>query len=422
VGPFFAALWGILRRFVVLLRLGAPPRLTLRVVRWLMRFTMREFAFQYAAVDATVIAALIATGAVESTLGLLVAIVFALLFALEARLAWASWRSATAVAKELADFPRAPEETRFPRSHLVFPLLMLTARSVRHTRGVVYHSEDRRRVRLDVYRPAKAAADGELRPAVIQVHGGGWIFGSRMEQGIPLLNHLASNGWIGLNIDYRLSPRATWPEHVIDVKRAIAWVRANADELGVDPRRVVLTGGSAGGHLVAHAALTANDPRYQPGFEEADTSVAAAVPFYGLYDWLDPELQHPGIRDWLLEELVMKRRRVDDPDAFRAASPPYLVHRDAPPFLIFHGEVDTLVPVEDGRRFAERLAAVSQSPARYVELPAGEHAFDIFPSLRTARVVEGIERFLRAVVTPPSDEPGAAWPERSDATAILSDP
>jgi acetyl esterase/lipase len=420
VGPFFAALWGILRRFVVLWRLGAPPRLTLRVLRWLWRFTIREFAFQYAAIDAVVIAVLVVTGATDSTLGRVAAGIFGLLLLYELRLGWAAWRSAAAVAEELADFPRAPEETRFPRSHLVFPLLMLFARSVKHTRGVVYHSEGRRRVRLDIYRPAADAADDELRPAVIQVHGGGWIFGSRMEQGIPLLNHLAANGWVGFNIDYRLSPRATWPDHVIDVKRAIAWVRAHADELGIDPGRIALTGGSAGGHLVAHAALTANDATYQPGFEEADTSVAAAVPFYGLYDWLDAELQHPGIRDWLLEELVMKRRRAEDPDAFRNASPPYLVHRDAPPFLIFHGEVDTLVPVEDGRRFAKRLEAVSQSPARYVELPAGEHAFDIFPSLRTARVVEGIERFLRAVVTPPADEPGAGSPERSDAAAILS--
>ena len=130
---------------------------------------------------------------------------------------------------------------------------------------------------------------------MIQVHGGGWIAGSRLEQGIPLLNHLAANGWIGFAVDYRLSPRATMPEHVIDVKRAIAWVRAHADELGVDPERIALTGGSAGGHLTALAALTADDKALQPGFEDADTSVAAAVPFYGIYDFTDPDtLYSPG--------------------------------------------------------------------------------------------------------------------------------
>lgn len=408
---FVVATWAFFRRFVVLARLGAPPRLIFLMVRWMVRVSVREFAFQYALLDAIVVATLVATGATGSLAGKIAAGVFALLLAIELRFASASWRSASAVADALADFEPVPESVRFPRSHLVFPALMLFARSVKVTRGVIYHREERRRVRLDIYRPARAASEGELRPAVIQVHGGGWIFGSRNEQGIPLLNHLAANGWVGFNVDYRLSPRATFPEHVIDVKRAIAWVREHADELGIDTNRIALTGGSAGGHLTAHAALTANDPAYQPGFEDADTSVAAAVPFYGLYDWLDEgHIHHPGIRDWLFEELVLKRTREQDPEAYRRASPPYLVHPDAPPFLVFHGEYDSLVPVADGRAFINRLAAVSRNPVRYVELPEAEHAFDIVPSLRTAAVVEGIERFLRATVpaAPEAEEPEAS--------------
>jgi acetyl esterase/lipase len=214
---------------------------------------------------------------------------------------------------------------------------------------------------------------------------------------------------VGFNVDYRLSPRATMPEPVIDVKRAIAWVREHHEELGVDPERVCLTGGSAGGHLCALAALTADDRSLQPGFEEADVSVAAAVPFYGLYDLLDPERRYArGMREWLLEEVVIKRRRADDPEAFRRVSPTHRIHGGAPPFMIFHGEDDTLVPVADAREFAERLEAVSASPVLYVELPGSEHAFDLVPSLRTAKVTEGIERFLRTVVAPPraADPPG----------------
>ena len=71
--------------------------------------------------------------------------------------------------------------------------------------------------------------------------------------------------------------------------------------------------------------------------------------------------------------------------------------------MVFHGERDTLVPPEDARTFVRRLEAVSESEVLYVELPGAEHAFDLFPSLRTARVVEGIERFLRTVVEPPPD-------------------
>jgi acetyl esterase/lipase len=292
---------------------------------------------------------------------------------------------------------------------------MLRSRRVGVERGIVYHREPRRRVRLDIYRPAVASE--EPRPAVIQVHGGGWILGSRLEQGIPLLNHLAANGWIGFNVDYWLSPRATMPAQVIDVKRAIAWVRAHADDLGVDPQRIALTGGSAGGHLTALAALTADDRSLQPGFEGADVSVAAAVPFYGLYDLTDPERAFmPGIRDWLLPQVVIKRDLASDRAAYEAASPTHRVHPDAPPFLVFHGDQDTLVPVGDARTFVRRLAEVSRNPVRYVELPGAEHAFDIFPSLRTARVVEGIERFLRATVKPPPLEPSAP---SSDRTSIV---
>ncbi|HEX2129330.1 MAG TPA: alpha/beta hydrolase [Solirubrobacterales bacterium] len=413
------ALVAFARKLWVLQRLGAPPRLTFQVLRWMVRFGAREFAFWYALIDAAIVAALVLSGAVEGTLGLLLAVVFGLLCALEIRFAWASWRSARAVAEELADLPPEPESVQFPRSHLVFPLLMLYAPRVRHRRGIVYHRDAGKRIRLDVYEPK--ARPSALRPAVIQVHGGGWILGSRVEQGIPLLNHLAANGWVGFNVDYRLSPRVTMPEHVIDVKRAIAWVRAHAEEYAIDPGRVCITGGSAGGHLTALAALTANDPLLQPGFEDADTSVVAAVPFYGLYDLTDPEsVYSPGIRDWLIQRIVFGRPYDGNEEDYRAASPTHRVHADAPPFLVIHGEHDTLVPVEDARAFATRLEAVSRSTVRYVELPGAEHAFDVFPSLRTARIVEGIERFLRATVGPPAEQADSAATERSDAPAILS--
>jgi acetyl esterase/lipase len=403
MGPLMA----LLRRLVVLQRLGAPLRLHVQVWRWVIQLGVREFAFAYAAIDAAAFAALVRARRAA-------AFVPAALLAIELRYAWLSWRSARAVAGALADYPRSPDETRFPRSHLVLPFLMLFAGSVERRRGVAYHREPERIVRLDVYRPRGSAGDGVIRPAVIQVHGGGWIAGSRLEQGIPLLNHLAANGWVGFNVDYRLSPRATMPEHVIDLKRAIAWVREHADELGVDPRRIALTGGSAGGHLAALAALTADDRSLQPGFEHADTSVAAAVPFYGIYDFTDPDtLYSPGIRDWLLPRVVFKRTMAEDPELYRAASPFHRVHPGAPPFLVFHGDEDSLVPVEDARAFVERLAAVSHSPARLVELPGAEHAFDLFPSLRTARVVEGIERFLRATVMGPPEDPGAPPSDRA---------
>ena len=128
-------------------------------------------------------------------------------------------------------------------------------------------------------RPARRGA-----PVLVYIHGGAWVIGDKREQGLPLLHELARRGWVTVTINYRLSPKATWPDHIVDCKRAVAWVREHIAEYGGDPGFIAVSGGSAGGHLSALVALTPGDPAFQPGFEEADASVDACVPFYGVYD------------------------------------------------------------------------------------------------------------------------------------------
>ena len=96
--------------------------------------------------------------------------------------------------------------------------------------------------------------------------------------------HLAAKGWVCVAINYRLAPRDPFPAQIIDVKKGIAWIRENIASYGGDPDYIAITGGSAGGHLCALAALTPNDPEWQPGFEDVDTSVQVAIPHYGVYD------------------------------------------------------------------------------------------------------------------------------------------
>lgn len=265
----------------------------------------------------------------------------------------------------------------------------------------VRYSEEHPRHRLDVYR-RKDAPTG--CPTLLQVHGGGWAIGDKREQGRPLMLALAARGWVCFAPNYRLSPRATFPDHLVDVKRALAWVREHGHEYGADPGFLVLTGGSAGGHLVALAALTANDPAYQPGFEHVDTTVQGCVPYYGVYDLAgETGTRAAEIRSTrLLEKVVFKTR---DRERFREASPLSHVRADAPPFFVIHGCNDTLVPVEEARLFVERLRAVSDAPVAYLELPGTQHAFDVFPSIRSAHVVRAVERFVetlrrREVVVP----------------------
>ncbi|MBK9753947.1 MAG: alpha/beta hydrolase [Nannocystis sp.] len=279
------------------------------------------------------------------------------------------------------------EVPRFPRSHIAIPWLTFHRRDVEVRRGVPFCEVAGQTLCLDVYSPR---APGRRRPAIVQVHGGAWFLGFKEYQGIPLLTHLARHGWVGFNVDYRLSPKATFPAHLIDVKRAIAWVREHADEYGVDPDFIVVTGGSAGGHLAALVGLTAGDPEYQPGFEAADTSVRAAVVFYGVLD-----LKNRKYRG-LLERVVLKVRYAEHPELFLRASPIDRVHAGAPPFLVIHGSRDTLCAVEDARRFVAALRGVSHAPVRYLEMKGAEHAFDIFASVRTVPVIEAVERFLAA--------------------------
>lgn len=232
-------------------------------------------------------------------------------------------------------------------------------------------------------------------PVLLQIHGGAWILGSKNEQGLPLMQRLAARGWVCVSADYRLSPHATFPEQLIDLKKAIAWIRENIADYGGDPETLFVTGGSAGGHLCSLVALTAGDPRYQPGFEEVDTSVLGCVSFYGVYDFADHEgvWDHPGLEE-ILERQVMKASRSEAPESWDEASPIARIHEKAPPFLVVHGTHDTLVPVQAARNFVARFRSRAKEPIAYAEIPDAQHAFEIFPSLRSSLVLHGVERFL----------------------------
>jgi acetyl esterase/lipase len=266
--------------------------------------------------------------------------------------------------------------------------------AVRVIRNLPY-TESGRRGHLDIYLPAGDDAIKDA-PVLLQVHGGAWMLGAKEHQGRPLMNRMAAQGWVCVAINYRLSPRDPWPAHVVDVKRAIAWVRDNIADHGGDPDYLVITGGSAGGHLAALAALTPGDPQFQPGFEDADTSVQAAVPFYGVYDFAGSTglANAIGMRDAFLGPRVMQTTWQDAPDVYEAASPILRITPDAPDFFVIHGELDSLVAVDQARLFVAELRRTSERSVVYAELPGAQHAFDVFHSIRSAHAVRAVDRYL----------------------------
>jgi acetyl esterase/lipase len=261
--------------------------------------------------------------------------------------------------------------------------------------GPVLPRDKGRRNLLDVIRPRAA---GERRPILLQIHGGGWMIGENRHQAGPLMGYLAERGWVCFAINYRLAPKATFPDPIVDAKRAIGWIREHAAEYGADPDFICVTGGSAGGHLSALTALSANDPAFQPGFEEVDTRVAAAVPFYGVYDFLD----RTGVRgsqsmEPFLAKYIFKCTPEQNPELWDAMSPVNRVSSDAPPFLVIHGSHDSLAFVEDAREFVRLLREKSRSSVQYLELYGAQHAFDIFHCVRSAHAVRAAAAFLESV-------------------------
>jgi acetyl esterase/lipase len=255
------------------------------------------------------------------------------------------------------------------------------------TRDISYGPAGRRN-QLDVWRRPDLPRDGKA-PVLVQVHGGGWMTGDRTVQAYPLLTLMAELGWVCVSISYRLSPRATWPDQIDDVKAAVAWVKDHIAEYGGDPAFVAITGGSAGGHLTKLAAL---DPA---------VGVQAAIPYYGPPDFTNREGYKYDLLGPALAEKIIKRPLEEARDIYESASPFDQIHPGAPPFFILQGDKDNLVSAADVRNFARQLREVSDAPVAYGELPGAWHAFDLFSSTRARAAANAVADFL-----------GVIWSER----------
>jgi acetyl esterase/lipase len=259
---------------------------------------------------------------------------------------------------------------RPPWARVLFAPIPLLHPGVRCISNVSYGDAGRRN-RLDLYRQRPANGAG---PMLIHLHGGGFSLapGRRSFYARRLLFRLARHGWVCISATYRLAPAAAFPDDLIDVKKVIAWARAHAGEYGGDPDRIVLVGSSYGARLATLAGFTTGDPTLQPGFERADTSVAAVVGLYGYYGESGGRASLP-------------------------SSPFDYVERGSPPLLIVHGDQDTLTPAMTARTLAERALRSSAHPVVYAELPGAQHSFDLLASIRFEAVIDGIKAFTESV-------------------------
>jgi acetyl esterase/lipase len=254
--------------------------------------------------------------------------------------------------------------SRLPWARILLDPFRSRRRDVVRQADIPYGDAGRRNL-LDVHhrrdRPGGA-------PVLVYFHGGGFRIGHKRKGAKPLMYELAARGWVCVSANYRLEPAHRFPAAHVDAKRVIAWVRAHVTEFGGDPRTIIVSGSSAGAHLASMAALTPNDPFFQPGFETADTSVAAVIGFGGYYG----RVAGPGSSPL---------------DRVAEATAP------VPPILFLHGVDDSSVLIEDAREFAARLRGTGGGPIVLGQLPGGQHAYDLVRSVRYSYVIDAVAAF-----------------------------
>jgi acetyl esterase/lipase len=244
--------------------------------------------------------------------------------------------------------------------------------TVRAEFDLSYAQTDNPRQRLDLFLPKKPNSEGPL-PVVAFVHGGGWQNGDKRGGAGFVVPLVASGDYAGVSIGYRLTDETIWPAQIHDCKAAIRWIRANAKKYNLDPDRIGVTGGSAGGHLVAVLGTSGDVAELEGSLGETTTvssRVACVVDQFGPADLLTMGGWHNGPGS--PEAKLIGGPVQDNKDKARAASPITYVTKDDPPCMMIHGTKDSVVPFSQSE---ELLAALQKAGVEAVLVPVegGEH-------------------------------------------------
>ena len=280
-------------------------------------------------------------------------------------------------------------------------------------------SESDRDILCDLWRPAEEYVSGL---AFIFLHGSGWAAGDKDFGTRPLFSHLVAQGHTVMDVAYRLCPEVMLEEMVGDAKRAVAWMKENAVEYNINPDKIVMAGGSAGGHVAMLAAYTPKESKFTPEeLKKLDLSVCGMVAYYtpvdleaGFILWMEAnpnsDLSAPPIGTRLVGmegikfagrmDLLLGGSPDEVPEDYKMAAPITHVNAETPPTLLLQGTTDVLVTMEPTKLLYKKLVEAGV-PAILVTFPITEHMFDfMFPQVSppAQSALYDVDRFL-AILT-----------------------
>lgn len=236
--------------------------------------------------------------------------------------------------------------------------------------------------RMDLYLPPKEKG---LAPVIVNIHGGGWNHGTKESQ--TGFSAFFKMGFAVANVEYRLTPQATAPAAIEDVRCALLYLAQNAKELNVDVNRIVIMGGSAGGHLALMAGLLQNDGRFDGNCGVTKSfKIAAIIDKYGITD-LTVLNGNRSVKAWLGDQ-------AGNLTFAKSVSPVYYVKKTSPPTFIVHGDADPVVPYQQSIELQKKFRAAGVKTV-FVTVAGGGHGK--FPPERNAELTRGITEFLRAL-------------------------
>jgi len=296
---------------------------------------------------------------------------------------------------------QAAESSRATEASVEWSPSRLAAMGVVLQRDVEYGRAGDRPLRLDILRPAAPAA--QRLPVIVFIHGGAWQSDDK-SLGLPrLLPFAASGNYFCVSIDYRLSGEAIWPAQIHDCKAAIRFLRANAEKLGIDPKKIGVWGISAGGHLASLLGTSGDVKELEGdcGWSRQSSRVTCVVDYCGPSDFT-PLLKLPAIFTPPPVKALLGGPAAQKAEQAVAASPVSYVSRDDPPFLIVHGTQDWLVPFDQSATLCEKLKQAGVD-VTLIKIEGAGHDFD-GPELNK-RVGAFFDRHLRGLPAQVSDRP-----------------